>query len=86
MRKSHATQTQQHVFGHHAGKLGIEHRGNKGDGHMIFFQHPGAFGCGTDSALTAGADACAAADALFHDADGLFIFKADGLGGADPQA
>jgi hypothetical protein len=36
--------------------------------------------------LTTGADACTAADALLHDADGFFIFKADGLGRADPQA
>lgn len=52
---------------------------------MIFFQHFGACVSRTDSAFTTGADALAAADALFHKANSLFVFNADGLGGADPQ-
>ena len=52
---------------------------------MIFFQHFGACVSRTDSAFTTGADALAAADALFDDADGLFVFYADGFGGANPQ-
>jgi hypothetical protein len=52
---------------------------------MIFFQHFGAFGGRTDSAFTTGANAFAAADALFHNTDGFFIFNADGFGGTDPQ-
>ena len=83
--KAHMPEAQQYVFGHHAGKLRVEHRRNEGDGHMIVFQNTGAFGGRTDSAFTTGADAFAAADTLFNYADGLLIFNPDGLGGAVPQ-
>jgi len=52
---------------------------------MIFLQHPGVFGSRADGAFTTGADALSAADALIDDADGLFVFNTDGLGGTDPQ-
>jgi hypothetical protein len=52
---------------------------------MIFAQRLGAFTGRTDGTFTTDANAFAAADALFHDADGLFLFYPDGFGGADPQ-
>jgi hypothetical protein len=52
---------------------------------MIFSQHLGAFGGGTDSTFPAGTDAFAAADALLYDADGLLVFYTDGFGWADSE-
>ena len=85
MLKSHMSKTQQHVFRHDTRKLCIEHRRNQCDGNVISLKDFGAFGGCRDRAFMTAANTFTAADALFHNTGGLFVFNADGPGGANPQ-
>jgi hypothetical protein len=52
---------------------------------VIFSQRFKVFTGRTDGTFTTNANAFAAADALFHNADDLFLFNPDGFSWADPQ-